>query len=470
MERLAAALILSAAASFAGTVRVRLWTNDAARAVTRDVDVEQYVTWVLNGEAGGFSSAEALKAMAVVARTFARANRGRHKADGYDFCDTTHCQDLRIAGTGERLARAAEATEGVILWWEGRPAEVYFHKHCGGRTADAEEVWPGAGRPYLRGFEDSFCLTSGRAPWSARLELEKISLKRIEVSRRTASGRAAALLTDRGTVAAEAFHLTVGRLFGWRLLKSRLYNVRTSGGFAVFEGYGEGHGAGLCQAGAEQRGRAGHDWRRILEAYFPGTKAGESAQDLRWREFSSERVTLLSAAGGDALQEAERALSEAITLTGISPSGPRPRVIIYPTVPAFRDATGEPGFVAASSRGRTIRIQPEGLLRSRGLLAATLRHEFIHLLLRQEAKAALPRWFEEGLALWLERRTAREEPLDRRTERRLHAPASEAELRAAYSNARAAVAALVRRHGLNVVMGWAVSGLPEDLAERGVVR
>src|SRR5580658_10384150 len=59
-----------------------------------EIPLETYVAAVLAGESGGFQSSEALKAMAVAARTYAVRMRGRHSAEGFDLCDTTHCQRL----------------------------------------------------------------------------------------------------------------------------------------------------------------------------------------------------------------------------------------------------------------------------------------------------------------------------------------------------------------------------------------
>jgi stage II sporulation protein D len=78
-----------------------------------------------------------------------------------------------------------------------------------------------------------------------------------------------------------------------------------------------------------------------------------------------------------------------------------PRLRVYPTVVAFRDATGEPGWVAASTRGRTIRLQPVAVLRSRGSLESTMQHELLHALVESRARAGLPLWFREGVVGFL---------------------------------------------------------------------
>src|ERR1051326_2321550 len=84
--------------------------------------LEDYVAAVLAGEAGTFKSDESLKAMAVAIRTFAVRFDGRHAGEGFDFCDTTHCQDFRISAVTDRLRSAVESTEGEILWFNGKPA------------------------------------------------------------------------------------------------------------------------------------------------------------------------------------------------------------------------------------------------------------------------------------------------------------------------------------------------------------
>ena len=77
--------------------------------------LEDYLAHVLTGEVNTLNSPEALRAMAVSVRTYALHHLGRHEAEGYDLCDTTHCQDLRL-GVDVRasLREAADHTEGLI--------------------------------------------------------------------------------------------------------------------------------------------------------------------------------------------------------------------------------------------------------------------------------------------------------------------------------------------------------------------
>src|SRR5579872_2275201 len=77
------------------------------------IPLETYVARVLAGEALRDSRPAALEALAITIRTFALANRGRHRADGFDLCDQTHCQVVRAATAA--TIRAADETAGRIL-------------------------------------------------------------------------------------------------------------------------------------------------------------------------------------------------------------------------------------------------------------------------------------------------------------------------------------------------------------------
>lgn len=85
---------------------------------------------------------EALKAQAVVTRSYYTAARGRHH--GFEFCDTTHCQFLREPPVPDALAAiAAERTRGMVLAWRGAPIPALFSASCGGRTRALASPAPG---------------------------------------------------------------------------------------------------------------------------------------------------------------------------------------------------------------------------------------------------------------------------------------------------------------------------------------
>lgn len=252
--------------------------------------LEDYVAAVLAGEGLGLNSDESLKAMAVVARTFALHFRGRHRAEGFDLCDTTHCQDLHLGALNARMRAAAQATRGEILWYAERPAATYHHRHCGGSTEDARVVWPDEAAPYLRAQKDPYCLARDAARWSTEIAKREIAaaltashletptnIETLTILERSASGRAVRLWIagpanqDGRDMRAADLRFAVGRALGWDKIPSDLYDLRDTGATLVFEGRGAGHGVGMCQTGAEELGSRGHTYREILGFYFPGT-------------------------------------------------------------------------------------------------------------------------------------------------------------------------------------------------------
>lgn len=464
MKRLAGVLVSASLFAGAQEVSVRLWWQHPSHPESKIIRMprEEYVAAVLAGEAGVLQSEEALKAAAVVARTYAFRFQGRHRDEGFDFCDTTHCQDLRLSAVSERVRRAAEATEGELLWHDGSAIAAFYHRHCGGVTEAAGELWSELRASYLRRIEDTYCVARGRMPWSATLTAAEVraALERegfrpppemdIAILSRTPSGRVRRLAVGGRSMSAYVFHHAIGRALGWSLLRSAHYEVRRNGDRFVFRGYGSGHGVGLCQAGADARGLAGHTYKQILAAYYPGTALGVGASGFSWQLLGGERAEVFTTRperdhGLAAL--ADRLLAEAERRTGLR-YGERPRIRIYPTVAAFRDATGQPGWVAATTAGRTIRLQPL----EREVLRETLLHEFMHLVLEAHSHPSAPDWLREGLALHLASPT------------RFKAPVSRGRF---HEQARSRVEALIRRHGLAAVLGWLRNGLPAQLSNHG---
>jgi stage II sporulation protein D len=442
--RLTGSLRIEAAGSPRVTVEgpLDIAARDGRLQLTLQMPLEEYVAGVLAGESSVFKSEEALKAMAVAARTYAVHHSGRHRAEGFDFCDTTHCQDLRLAARSERLRAAVEATEAELLWYEGASADTYYSRHCGGATEAGDA-------PYLKQQSDSFCIATGRAEWHC--ELRKADLGGgVTILGRTPSGRVAALRAGGRRINATDFQLSVGRALGWDTIRSNFYDITDRGDRILFQGYGAGHGIGLCQIGAEQRGLAGHGYHQILAFYYPGTTPGVGAQGFHWTRMDGERVEAYSThphEDRDALAAADRAVREAESRSGIRVDA-RPGLRSYPTVKTFRDATGEPGYVAASTIGRTVRMQPAAILRSMGKLDSTLLHEMLHVAVESQAHPRTPMWFREGLVLFL---AGTPVPA-------VNGGGAEQDLRRSYQSALSRVRALVEHNGRTKVIEWLRSG------------
>ena len=457
-------LEISGDAPFSVSYPLRITAHDGHLQLVLRMLIEEYVAGVLAGESSNFQSEESLKAMAVVVRTYAARFRGRHEAEGFDFCDTTHCQDLRVSAVRERYREAAEATEGELLWFQGEPARTYHHRDCGGATEDAGRLWPNSRAPYLRGVQDTYCVAKGRAAWSSEITREELEQaltaagivlpslwESLEVSSRTPSGRVERLRISGPssiTLSAENLRLAIGRALGWERIRSDLYEVHERGGRFVFRGYGAGHGVGLCQVGV-------------------------TAQGLRWQALGSEHAEVLTLERKEdeaLLPLIEQIMRDAEHQTGWRYAA-RPQVRVYPSVATFRNATGRPGWVAASVRGRIIRLQPARILRANGTLTLTLRHELLHFLIESRAGAGLPLWFREGLVLALTQSGASvvDSLTPRRTEElegALRYPGTREEMRKVYAEAKAQAQSLIAEYGQATVLGWVERGLPAELRTR----
>ncbi len=450
--------------------------------ITATMPMDEYIAGVLAGEVGNFQSDEALKAMAVAARTYAMHFGSRHAQEGFDLCDTTHCQDLRIAGIDARLRKIASDISGEILWYEGEPAATYYHANCGGTTEDGRYTLgndePPA--PYLKQHSDTYCVRNGVLQWRSSVTKRELQsalqadgidvpgrLRAVAITQRTPSGRVELVrVTGSGsaTVPALAFRFAIGRHIGWERLKSNWYEVSVTDDSIVFRGRGSGHGVGLCQAGAEVMGSEGKGYREILAYYYPGTKLGIAAQGANWQALANADIELLTTrpeADNALLPVATRLLHEAEESTGFVYKA-RPRLKVFPTVAMFRNTTGEPGWVAATTRGRTIQMQPPEMLRQAGTLESTLRHELLHMLIESYAKAGTPVWFREGLVLYLAEPNVAapggEFANVSALEKAMRDPASETQLRQAYAAARARVALLVEQNGKETVLRWVQEG------------
>ncbi|HTC92107.1 MAG TPA: SpoIID/LytB domain-containing protein [Terriglobales bacterium] len=447
--------------------------------------MEDYVAAVLAGESGNFQSDEALKAMAVAVRTYAVHFRGRHQAEHFDFCDTTHCQDLHFSAVTDRLRSAVEATEGELLWFQGSPAATYYHQNCGGTTAAVSEVWPQTKADYLAAHPDPYCLRSGHARWESRIsknDLRSALLKSgvqmpadwqsLQAASHGPSGRVQLLeiLGKDGRPAmklsASTLRFAVDRALGWNQIKSDFYELKNSGAEILFSGRGSGHGVGLCQEGADAMGMQGKNYREILAFYFPGTGLGVSAQGLAWHRLHGEQLDVLTTkenVDAGVLSVAQKAFHTALMNSGLQLTS-HPLLKIYPTLSIYRDSTGEPGWVAASTRGNTIRLQPAELLLQKGLLESTLRHEFLHILVESNTHASLPLWFREGLVLYLaEGNTHAFGSTTLSTdqmEAALQNPQSREQMQRAYVSAKTTVARLVAQRSKPEVMQWLNRGIP----------
>ncbi len=288
--------------------------------VTHLLPLEDYIAGVIQNEIGEQAPLEALKVQAVAARTHAVSLLlyNRHTSDGYDLCNSTHCQVYKGKYLLNETVRAAvDSTHCEVLLINGRIADATYHSACGGKTDSSAAIWNGAPLPHLMGVNcidaaagldlsdesqarrwiDTELAFPGMSSWekaslswsktisrqalAANLGMKYVS--RIVINQRGNSGR----ITDITFHGSKTVRLTseykIRQAFGSAM--SSFFYIRgnyvpLSGGRAeipslsssvTIKGKGSGHGVGMCQVGTLRQARAGADYRDILAHYYPGT-------------------------------------------------------------------------------------------------------------------------------------------------------------------------------------------------------
>jgi hypothetical protein len=244
---------------YRGTLTVKAVNGVVVPIVTMDLDTA--VASVVQAESAPDAPLEALKAQAVVTRSYFTAGKGRHH--DFDFCDLTHCQSLRELPNAESTAGiATSATRGLVILFEEKPIATMFTRSCGGHTRTPAELGiPSNAYPYFS-VQCEYCYKHP-SRWTRRI-----------------SEQEAERLLGKG----EAGRLAVDRRLGWNAIPSNNFTARKQGGEVILKGAGQGHGVGLCQRGAKAMAEDGAGFREILSHYFPNTTLNslkDSPEDSR---------------------------------------------------------------------------------------------------------------------------------------------------------------------------------------------
>ncbi len=251
-----------------------------------EMDLETYVMGVLAGEMKNDWPLEALKAQAILARTFVLkfVETKDSKYEGADIStDVSEAQAYSEANINEAIRTAVEQTRGMVLSYEGELPQAWFHAHAGGKTE-----LPSVALDYKQG--DPAYLTVVDSPdsedapedvknWTATFTAEQVgkacadtgvqtgTVESIEIDSRGESGRVERFKINGVSVSAPSLRIQIGA----NKLKSTLIDrVTIQDGKVTFEGRGFGHGVGLSQWGAYAMAEDGKNAEEIVLHYFQG--------------------------------------------------------------------------------------------------------------------------------------------------------------------------------------------------------
>jgi stage II sporulation protein D len=260
---------------------------DRAVRVINHVPLEDYVAGTLGREVYTNWHKEMLKAQAVVTRTYGLHQMARNSGRAFDVGSGTGSQVYGgVDAETESVKRATKKTRGEYLAYRGRPILAVFHSASGGRTAPAEEVW-GERIPYLISVEVPNEEDSPDTYWRATVSRTTLgrslapfglavgSIRGVDVTERSANGRAARIRI-RGTKETQTMSArTLRTALGASVIRSTLFEIRDAPDGYTFVGSGHGHGVGMSQWGAQAMAKDGAGYREILQTFYPGTTLTE---------------------------------------------------------------------------------------------------------------------------------------------------------------------------------------------------
>jgi stage II sporulation protein D len=256
-------------------------TANALNAIN-NIDLEEYLYSVVPAEMPTGWPAEALKAQAVAARSYAIANLGKHERDGYDLKATTEDQVYSgVSSESSATNSAVAATAGLVLKHDGCVVPAFFHSTSGGYTEVAENVW-GSSASFLKSVPD-YDDKSPMFSWSQKFTVASLeeSLRKggcevgallgLYVLARTPSMRAQYVLAVGNSLAKLMSGNDLRRMLN---LPSTNFNVCSLPQSYVFVGRGSGHGLGLSQWGAKTLAENGYNAAQILTYYYKDVSLG----------------------------------------------------------------------------------------------------------------------------------------------------------------------------------------------------
>ena len=268
---------------FRGKINIIIKANGKIL-VVNELKVEDYCAGVIAQEIAPWWPMDALKAQAIIARSYALYQKQLPRDNDFDLTSDIYSQ-VYGGKLSERWRtnRAVSLTKGKVLTYQGKPFPTYYHATCGGRTEDAACLWDIDLVP-LRGVACNFCTHSPHYKWQAKIPLEDIRLKlitkgfqiqeiaAIEITGYDPSGRITGLeiksQDDGFTISLKDFRQALGP----NIIRSANFTMQIDRGIVHFEGLGWGHGVGLCQWGMHRMAQEAYKYEQILQYYFPQSK------------------------------------------------------------------------------------------------------------------------------------------------------------------------------------------------------
>ena len=260
------------------------------------INLDEYITNVVSAEMPADYELEAIKAQAVVARTYTIYKiTTSKKHDEADICDKSTCcqawlskeerfkrwdEDKRILNWN-KIVQAVNQTAGKIITYEDKPINAFFHANSGGKTQVPFYVWGGTGYPYLQVVEtlgeENYSQYSSQVKFTKNGFIEKLKKEHedfeinfeeencINIIQRDDSNRVVTVKIGNLNLSGVETRTILG-------LRSANFTIEISKDEVLFKVIGYGHGVGMSQTGADALARQGKNYEEIIKHFYTGVE------------------------------------------------------------------------------------------------------------------------------------------------------------------------------------------------------
>lgn len=262
-----------------------------------EVELDTYLYGVVSSEMPADFELEALKAQAVVARTYTiyKITNNNKKHGDADICDDSTCcqawiskedrfsrwEESKRQNNWDKIVNAVDSTQGKIITYDNKPINAFFHSNSGGTTEIPINVWGGSGYPYLQAVqtagEEGYSQYSSEVTLSKEELIQKVKEKHneveidwnledcIKIEEYTESGRVKTIKIGNINISG----VEARALFG---LKSSNFEVTKNQDEIKFAVKGYGHGVGMSQTGADSMAKSGSNYEEIIKHFYTGVE------------------------------------------------------------------------------------------------------------------------------------------------------------------------------------------------------
>lgn len=268
----------------------------ASSGEVEELDLDTYLLGVVSSEMPADFEEEALKAQALVARTYTIykiINGSKH--ENANICDDSKCcqawitKEDRLNKWNEedrennwaKIEKAVNGTKGKIITYEGKPINAFFHSNSGGTTDTATAVWGGTNYPYLQAVqtsgEEAYTQYASELSLSKEEFISKIkeyhsdftidfdASEQIQILDYTEGDRIKTIKIGNLNLSG----VEIRNIFG---LKSAKFEINIEGDNVKFKVIGYGHGVGMSQTGADSMAKQGKNYEEIIKHYYTGVE------------------------------------------------------------------------------------------------------------------------------------------------------------------------------------------------------